>query len=619
MSTTASARILNVDDNEACRYAITRILQVHNFRVAEAANGSEALNKVREVLPDLVLLDVNLPDINGYEVCRRIKADPATARIPVLHLTATYRSGVEMARGLEEGAESYLIEPVDPDVLVATIKSVLRAKRAEEDARKLAIEWQTSMDAISDALALLDTAGAIRRCNRSFAKLVGREPAELAGIPCFHLSPNPPAAENVFREAISSGRRQQIEQLHNGRALRITVEPVLDETGGANGAVYILTDNTDTKRLEEQFRESQKFETIGTLAAGVAHDFNNLLTSIMGNASLALAGELTPQLRERLDEVVNASQRAADLTRQLLAYSGKGKHFVQRANLADIVRGVEHLIEAAVPKKVRLDRSFGAKLPAIEADVSQIQQLVLNLVSNAAEAIGDGPGVIRIWVRGEDGGVVLEVEDTGCGMTPEVQVRMFDPFFTTKFTGRGLGLAAVAGIVRTHKASIEVVSAPAQGSRFRIVFPPAERGIEGRSNAASAEVATEQGTVLVVDDEAMVRQVAQASLEVRGFRVLVANNGREAIEVAKAHPEITVVVLDLTMPVMSGEEALDTLLGINPQLRVLISTGYDSREEAVRLRRKQLKGYLQKPYTSRQLADQVREAFGDKSETGAPW
>jgi PAS domain S-box-containing protein len=464
------------------------------------------------------------------------------------------------------------------------------------------------MDAISDALALLHPDGTIRRCNASFARMVNRQPEELKGIPCFELRPHPPAAAATFRNAIESKRRQQADTEHGKSSWRITVEPVVDEIGTVTGAVYILTDMTETKRLEEQFRESQKYETIGTLAAGVAHDFNNLLTSIMGNASLALIGDIDPQLRDRLEEVVKASQRAADLTQQLLAYSGKGKHFVQRANLAEIVHGVEHLIEAAIPKMVRLEREVGNRLPWIEADVSQVQQLILNLVSNAAEAIGEVEGVIRISVKPVDQGVALEVEDTGCGMTPDVQARMFDPFFTTKFTGRGLGLAAVAGIARSHNARIDVTSSPSRGSRFTVFFPSIERKPELRAVGRPQDLS--RGTVLVVDDEAMVRQVAQASLESRGFRVLLASHGREAIDVVKAHPEIGLVVLDLTMPVMGGEEATEGMLAINPSLKILLSTGYDSREEASRLRRKQVFGYLQKPYTSRQLTDQVRAALG---------
>ncbi|HJT87925.1 MAG TPA: response regulator, partial [Bryobacteraceae bacterium] len=428
--------ILNVDDHEICRYAISRLLEQSNFRVREAATGAEALQTARREQPDLVLLDIHLPDIDGYEVCRRLKAEPATARIPVVHISATYLSGSDRARGLEAGADGYLTEPVEPEVLIATIRAILRARRAEESARNTAVEWQATFDAISDGVAVVDAAGRIQRSNAALARLLGRPGAELTGGLCYRLWEEADERKFPFFRALENGRRETVEWEHGLRLLSITVDPIFELEGKTAGAVCILSDITETRRLEEQFRESQKFETIGTLAAGVAHDYNNLLTSIMGNASLALGDqpEGSP-VRERLQEVVRASQRAADLTRQLLAYSGKGRHFLQKADLSDLVRNTQKLIEAAVPKKIRLEYDLGSRL-SIEADINQIQQALLNLVSNAAEAIGEATGQITVRTgAGEDGKVFLEVRDTGCGMDPATRSRIFDPFFTTKFTG----------------------------------------------------------------------------------------------------------------------------------------------------------------------------------------
>jgi len=277
---------------------------------------------------------------------------------------------------------------------------------------------------------------------------------------------------------------------------------------------------------------------------------------------------------------------------------------VQIVELSGLVRRIRELIEAAIPKKIALRLQLATGLPAIEADVNQIQQIVLNLVGNAAEAIDECIGTIAISTGLDpEGGVYLEVADTGCGMDADTKARIFDPFFTTKFTGRGLGLAAVAGIVRSHKGSVRVTSAPNEGSAFRVCFPcetPATK-------AVAPDIAANSGaqTVLVVDDEEMVRRVAQASLEIRGHKVLLAHNGLEAISAAVDHPEIGIVLLDLTMPVMGGEEAIDRILAVRPGVKVIVSTGYGQREAAARFSRKNVAGFLQKPYTSKQLADKI--------------
>jgi two-component system, cell cycle sensor histidine kinase and response regulator CckA len=608
--TIGKPKILNVDDDEGSRYAVTRILELAGFEVGEAANGEDALRMARELQPDLVLLDVNLPDIKGFEVCRRLKLASETSTIPVMHITASYARSSDLAKGLDTGAEAYLIEPVDPEVLVATIRAVLRASHAEELARLSAREWEITFHAIRDGVALVDEEGRIQRVNESMARLFGRQKSALAGSDSTLLFGTVPAERQPFVRAVRSRRRENATMEVDGRRLNIVVDPIFDGSGQPAGAVQIVSDVTEHHQLEEQFREAQKFETVGTLAAGVAHDFNNLLTSIMGNASLVL-GDLDPDhpFYSRLEDIVRSSQRAADLTRQLLAYSGKGRHFLQKVELSGLLRGMGGLIEAAVPRKITLQFRLAADLPSVEADANQVQQIVMNLVSNATEAIGEAAGHITISTGLEpDGGPYLQVADDGCGMDAETKARIFDPFFSTKFTGRGLGLAAVAGIVRGHKAAIQVSSAVSEGSTFRITFPY-EAPVKAPPPVA-APARSEKVSVLVVDDESMVRRIAQASLEIRGYRVLLAANGLEAIQMVETHPEVAIVLLDLTMPVMTGEEAIDLIVKANPRVQVIVSTGYGQREAAARFSRKHVHGFLHKPYTSKQLADKIESLVG---------
>ncbi len=388
-------------------------------------------------------------------------------------------------------------------------------------------------------------------------------------------------------------------------------------------ALAFITDITTRKRMEEQLRESAKLESLGVLAGGIAHDFNNLLVGIMGNASLAL--DMAPPgnpLRPYVEEIQAAGQRAADLVRQLLAYSGKGRFVIQQVDVPQLIRETVTLIRASVPKNVRLTLDLH-RAPAIEADPSQIQQLVMNLVINAAEAIGEhnGSAVVRTRERdlNDDSARLLGfaanpgrcaeivVEDNGSGMDEATRERIFDPFFTTKFTGRGLGLAAVQGIVRGHNGAITVESEPGKGSTFTVLFPASRQNASGSEPVAAPDLHG-HGTVLVIDDEQVVRSSASRGLEHYGYEVLTAEDGRRGVETIATHGDgISAVVLDLTMPVMSGEETLNRIRALRPNMPIVLSSGYNEAE-AVRRFGSQTAVFLQKPYTAAQLAEAVKAA-----------
>ncbi len=613
--------ILNVDDFEPGRYVVTRILQRAKFRVREASTGEQALEFVAHEAPDLVLLDVNLPGLNGFEVCRRLKADPATARIPVVHVSASSQGDADKVQGLEGGADSYLTEPVEAEVLVATINAALRTRRAEEAARALASQWQCTFDAIRDGVALLDPEGRILRWNRGMEHLLGMTAAELRDRRCFKVwrKEDEPAEGFAFLRLMESRRREEMDVRRGERWFHVTVDPVIEE-GELKGAVYLISDVTERNRLEEQFRQAQKFEGIGRLAGGVAHDFNNLLTSILGNTSLAISDLPPGPTRERLEDVIQAGERAAHLTQQLLAYSGQGRFVLERVGLSTLVAGLDDLLRSSLPRKVRLELDLQSGLPEVEADPRQVQQVLLNLVANAGEAIGDAVGTVRVRTfsaTAPEAGVedaaegtyaVLEVCDSGPGMSESVKAHLFDPFFTTKFMGRGLGLAAVSGIVRGHRGYIHVESEPGRGACFRVLVPTVKPASpRARRTAAARKPGGAQPVVLVVDDEDVVRRVAKVALEMRGYTVLLAENGREAVElVRRKGADLTLILLDMVMPVMSGEEAMDEIALLAPNVPVIASSGYDEREAARRFANRPVAGFLQKPYTSRQLAEKVK-------------
>jgi nitrogen-specific signal transduction histidine kinase/CheY-like chemotaxis protein len=403
----------------------------------------------------------------------------------------------------------------------------------------------------------------------------------------------------------------------------------LDEAGRSRGAIGAFVDITERKRSEERLRQTQKLESIGLLAGGIAHDFNNLLVSVIGNASLA-RDTLPPgePAIELVRGVIETGEQLATLTRQMLAYAGKGRFFVEQLNLSELIPQMTGLIQPSISKKITVHFDLKKELPPVEADRGQIQQVFMNLMLNAAEAIGSNIGLIAVktGVREVDEEYVrrnveaaelcrgryvyLEVRDTGCGIDPAAKDKIFDPFFTTKFTGRGLGLAAVSGIVRAHKGSIEVTSTPGKGTCFRVMFPAAQANPVLPKIADKPATAVGRGTILVVDDEAMVRELAKRALAKYGFDVLLANDGVGAIDVLKRHPgDISLVLLDLSMPGLSGEEALPELRKLRPGIKVLVSSGYSEDAALALFDGQRVSGFLQKPYTSSKLAESVISAL----------
>ncbi|HEU4698666.1 MAG TPA: PAS domain S-box protein [Gemmatimonadales bacterium] len=436
------------------------------------------------------------------------------------------------------------------------------------------------------------------------------------------------------REALREGRETDTEfRLRRGRDgvyrwHRAHAGPIRID-GEVVKAVNLAIDVEDQRRAEEALRQAQKLESIGVLAGGVAHDFNNLLTGIMGNVGLAarmLPPESVGRVMPLLQEALKAGERAADLTRQLLAYAGKGRFVIEPVDACRFLPEAAGFLRASVPANVELRFDLPERCPPVEADRGQLQQLVVNLVTNAAEAIGGAPGTVTIGVRAEwleaerlartfpaaalaEGPyLLLEVRDTGSGMDAETLGRIFDPFFTTKFMGRGLGLPAVLGIVRGHRGGLAVESAPGRGSTITVALPVAPSASDAPRPPASAPPA--RPLVLVADDEDGIRGVARAILEEHGYDVVLAADGRAAVERFAAQPDrIAVVLLDLTMPVLGGREAADAIWRLRPAARIVVTSGYGDTEALRRFEGTPVTGFLPKPFTEDRLAAAVRDAL----------
>ncbi len=394
----------------------------------------------------------------------------------------------------------------------------------------------------------------------------------------------------------------------NGRVVRVT--------GIARDITARKLADDEKQAFQRQLLETQKLESLGVLAGGIAHDFNNLLSGILGNVNLAQLSAADPALRAHLEQIETISLRAGDLCKQMLAYAGKGQFVVAVFDLNALIDEISHLVNISISKKVSLQLQQSAGLPAIHGDASQIRQVLLNLVINASEAFGDRVGAIRIAtgqtvLLADDLAtfhfgaelapgpfVFLEVSDNGPGMTAEVVERIFEPFFTTKFTGRGLGLAAVQGIMRSHGGAVRVVSKIGKGTVFTLLLPPATDALPAVVEpAAVAAPLRAKGEALIVDDEDAVRTTLSAMLESFGFTVLAAANGREAIHLFETHHrQLKFVLLDLTMPVLSGEECHVEFVRIDPTVPVIFISGYMEQELADRFHGHPVAGFLQKPF-----------------------
>jgi two-component system cell cycle sensor histidine kinase/response regulator CckA len=421
----------------------------------------------------------------------------------------------------------------------------------------------------------------------------------------------------------------------------VWIRAIATSYSSAIGERYILEVSQDIteqveaeqrrQKLEEQTRETRRLESLGVLAGGIAHDFNNIMVSVLGYSDLALQ-KLPPlsPARPLIERVMKGGERAAELSSQMLAYSGKRQVAVSAMDLNSVVGEMSQLLEVSVSKKTVVKYELAADLPAIEADATQLPQIVMNLIVNASEAIGEESGAIRVstgvmecdgsywnnvFFSGEDMAegayVYFEVADTGSGMDEETKGKIFDPFFTTKFTGRGLGLATVLGAVRAHKGAIELYSEPGKGTTIKILFPAIQQpAVPLAREVPAPEGWRGNGTILLVDDEESVLEVGGLMLERAGFEVRTATNGRRALEVFRRYQgDIVCVVLDLMMPNTDGEETLGELRRIQEDVKVVFSSGFHEQDVTERLAGTSFAGFLQKPYTADTLIALLRQVL----------
>jgi PAS domain S-box-containing protein len=537
----------------------------------------------------------------------------------------------------------------------ATVRDITDRKRTEEALQEQKKQLKDIINFLPDATLAIDKNKHVIIWNRAIEEMTGVPASEMIGkgdyaytIP-FYGEARPQLMDLVFenRDDIASyynyltrsGDSFTAEVFCNalynnkGAWLLLTASPLQDQSGNIIGAIESIRDITGRKQteeenllLEQQFHHAQKLESLGVLAGGIAHDFNNILTVILGHCFMAGEGMFSEQeLKASFLQVEAAANRAADLCRQMLSYAGKSQLAQTPLDLWQLIDEVVKMLQAAFKKNVTIELDFNCDNSIINGDIGQIQQVIMNLIINAAEAIGDINGTIKITltkmivekdttetdtfgkalVAGKY--ACLEVADTGCGMDVDTQKRIFEPFYTTKFTGRGLGMSAICGIVTSHEGLLQLTSTPGVGTTFKVCFPlPEASEFPEVTSASSIPYEKSVGTILLVEDEQTLRVIGTAVLETFGHSVITAQHGLEALEIFQSQgSKIDVILLDLLMPVMGGIETYHELRRIAPTLPIIICSGYDTESVNDVIGNDLHAGFVHKPYKPDELRNMM--------------
>jgi two-component system, cell cycle sensor histidine kinase and response regulator CckA len=648
-------KILIAEDEGMSRHLLENTLRAWGHEVVSASDGAQAWAVLqREDAPHLAILDWVMPGMDGLEVCRKARETVATKSIYIVLLTARGDKN-DMLAGLAAGANDYLTKPFDRAELQARVQTggrmvemqlamkteLAERKRAEEVLRTNEQRFRALIENSSDAIALFNTDGVILYASPSTPQVLGFTPEEFICLNALEVI-HPDDREFVkerLKVALKQplvgvgGRARVLHKDGTWRWMEGTFTNLLKEPS-VGAVVNNYRDITERKQAEEALHESeeqlrlaQKLEAVGRLAGGIAHDFNNLLTVINGYSDLLLRTLDDDQLRHQTQEIKNAGERAASLTRQLLAFSRKQVLQPKVLALNDVVTNVAKMLQRLIGEDIELVLSLSAALGQVKADPGQLEQVLLNLIVNARDAMPNGGKVVIKTANAElsedyepqhpaaqpGAFVMLEVSDCGHGMDVETQKHIFEPFYTTKEVGKGtgLGLSTVYGIVKQSGGNIWVYSEPGHGTTFKIYLPRLNEGRKPtEDDAVQTELPKGSETILLVEDEPMVRKFARATLEMNGYKVIEAADGQEALTISAPYGEtIHLLLTDVVMPKMSGRELAEQLASLRPETKVLYMSGYTDEaivhhgvlDEGIQL--------LEKPFASGALALKVREVL----------
>ena len=655
-----NSAILVVDDREDNLFVIEQLICAYlaGCRVYKASNGRDGLQQARTRDIDVILSDLQMPVMDGIEFCEKIKNDPKTSHLPFVLMTAHSTDVQTRIRGLDVGADDFILKPMDNAELVARLKVMLRIKKAEDRLRgerdTLAYEvtrtakeldeaenrYETLFNEAGDAIFIHGPEEPFLEVNHEALRLLGYSSEELYGLKpgqvfdhkygnpwMGKMTENTVGGERFFFETnIRTKDNQLIPVEVNSRSIIYKGAPAILSV--ARDVAFRKEMEREKELLESQLRQSQKMEAIGTLAGGIAHDFNNLLQIINGYTQILLLDvEQADPSYHQLLEIQTAGERASKLVKQLLSFSRKTEIDRKPIDLNREIKQTAGILARMIPKMIDIELRLDNSLWLVNADVFQIGQVLLNLGGNAADAMPEGGRLIvetrNITISNNAANelseltpgdyVMFVVDDSGQGMTSETLSHIFEPFYTTKDIGKGtgLGLASVWGVVKSHGGCITCESELGEGATFKIYLPayfPEKELTEERKTEASQDKGHE--TILLVEDEDAIRDFVTQALKRFGYQVVSANSGERALSCfQKDGLNIGLVILDLGMPGMGGQKCFDEMLKLKPDVRVVIASGYSYDGEVKKAMDKGAIGYVSKPYRLADLLKTVRGAL----------
>ncbi|CAD0345716.1 response regulator [Xanthomonas hortorum] len=605
-----SHRILVVDDNAVTRYSVRRVLEHHQFVVEEAGTGTDGLAKLATHAFAAVVLDVNLPDMSGFDIVRSLRAAPRTALLPVVHVSAASIATGDMATGLDAGADAYLIHPVDPSVLVATLRTLLRARNAEDALRISEARFREIFEHISAPIAVVDSRLHTHEANAAFQRLIGSatpgDAIQAAGLDqatTVHALTTALAHRarwsgtlSIIRDGKLCETEWRVSPYREPDLGLLLVEDVTEQRLREREQRQELDTATtelahqiaERQRTEIQLLQAQKMEALGNLTGGIAHDFNNLLTSIISGLDMIQLAVESNRIERvpRLAEIATGSaHRAAALTQRMLAFARKQSLDAQAFDINARVRSLEDMLHRSIGENIVLELDLAQTPLVAVADANQLENVVLNLVINARDAL-KGKGTIRIQSAAytasndpelDDGDyVAVNVIDNGSGIEPAILNQVFEPFFTTKPIGEGtgLGLSMTYGFARQSGGTARITSTVGRGTTVALLLPRGLTASEVAPAPAPRSPRHRHERILLVDDTDVVRMMVSEVLSDAGYHVTEAENANGALEQLRAGVEIDLVVSDVGLPGMNGRDMADVARALRPGLPILFITGY---------------------------------------------
>lgn len=631
-------KVLIVEDEAVLRMDLQARLERLGHRVVGMADTAmESVRLATLLKPNLVFMDIRLKGKDdGISAADKIRHQ----HIPVIYLTA-FNDSETLNRAKQTRPCAYLHKPFHEHDLRTAIEIGMHNAVIEERLRQSESRYKTTINNIDDGVIAVNPDGRVTLLNPLAEKLTGWREHEAIGQPLqqvFPVKTDRQSASDLATQVMRTGKQNKsasgtLLQRKDGSEVPISnsIAPIVsvpDEP--ACGAVIAFRDVSDELNREAYIRHVQKLESLAVMSSGIAHDFNNLLTPVMGFAGM-LRSEVgtNPRANQMLDQIEMATKRAAELTRQLLAYTGKASLTVHTVNLNQLISDMLPLLKASISRKAVLQTSFSELLPLIEGDESQIRQVLINLVMNASEALSNGSGNITLKTRQESitpeqrsrgygGGnsidgefIIVDVIDDGLGIAPDTMAKIFDPFFTTKFTGRGLGLSAVLGIVQSHRGMLFVESHVSQGSKFSIAFPKPNRPQStGQTLGRQTPMNRTQPRILVIDDEAPIRTLLKSMLERAGYQPAIATDGYDAMQqFGDQLTQFDVMLIDMLMPRMDGVETVTQIRQRFPSAKIILMSGYSPQALSNQLNQLGICGLLQKPFQMQQVLSALASAL----------